>query len=330
MILVTGATGHIGNVLVKELLKEGEQVRALVLPSEDASELRESGVHVVIGNLLDFASLENAMRGVDAVFHLAGIISIMPNTFDLLKKVNVDGTINVLHAAREAGVKRLVYTASIHAFSRAWQGVIDESVPFDPNSACGDYDRSKAMAALAVLDAARGGMDALVVCPTGVIGPYDYRGSEMGEMLRAWSLPAAAHLMIDGAYDFVDVRDVARGHIQALRKGRAGEVYILSGERIEVPEIHRLVQRTAGLRAALIKIPYWLAKAASAFTPLYYRITRATPKFTPYSLETLRSNCVVSSRKAREELGFQARALAESIADTVRWWQKQTTPTIEP
>ncbi len=330
MILVTGATGHIGNVLVKELLNDGETVRALVLPSEDASDLRRRGVDVVPGNLLDIASLENAMRGVEYVYHLAGIISIMPNTFELLKKVNVDGTLNVLHAARAAGVKRMVYTASIHAFSRAWQGVIDESVPFDPNCACGDYDRSKAMAATAVLAEANGGMDVVVVCPTGVIGPYDYRGSEMGEMLRAWSLPSAAHLMIDGAYDFVDVRDVARGHILAMRKGRSGEVYILSGERIEVPEIHRLVQKSMGLRSALIKIPYWLAKAASVFTPLYYRITRTTPKFTPYSLETLRSNSWVSSRKAREDLGFKARTLAESIADTVRWWQKQMRPTLEP
>ena len=173
------------------------------------------------------------MQGVDFVFHLAGIISIMPGRDELMRKVNIQGTKNILKAARKCGVKRVLYTSSIHALSRNCDGVIDEQVPFDPNNPAGEYDRTKAEASMAVQDAARKGLDAVIVCPTGVIGPFDFRGSEMGELLRGF-MQKKPHVLIEGAYDFVDVRDVARGMILAVEKGRSGEVYILSGEQIKI------------------------------------------------------------------------------------------------
>jgi len=318
MILVTGAAGHIGNVLVRELLSEGKHVRALILPGEDASSLEGLEIEFVEGNVLDPLSLDQAMKGIDTVFHLAGVISIMPGQNDWMWKVNVVGTKNVLRASKIAGVARLVYTSSIHALSRDWKGKIDERVPFDPDNPVGGYDRTKAAASLAVLDSVKDGLDAVIVCPTGVIGPHDYRGSEMGELLTDW-LRRKLHFLVTGAYDFVDVRDVARGHILACEHGQIGEVYILSGRQIKVLELKKLVQDALGRRIVAVTIPMWIAKIGSKITPLYYRLTKKTPKFTDYSLKTLQSNSNISCEKAKRELGYTPRNLTATIKDTVLW-----------
>lgn len=321
MILVTGAAGHIGNVLVRQLIKGGSRVRALVLPGEDTRALRGQDVELVTGDILDVPSLMKAMQGVNYVFHLAGIISILPGRDELVRKVNIQGTKNILEAAKKSGVRRVLYTSSIHALSRNCEGVIDERVPFDPNNPEGEYDRSKAEASLAVQEAVRKGQDAVIVCPTGVIGPFDFRGSEMGELLRGF-MQKKPHVLIEGAYDFVDVRDVARGMILAVEKGRSGEVYILSGEQVKINHLKDLVQKVMGFATATIMIPLSIAKLVAKMTPLYYRLTKQTPKFTTYSLDTVCGNSVISHAKASRELGYRARPLLKSVTDTIRWWRK--------
>jgi len=164
-VLVTGATGHIGNVLIRELLVRGQKVRAMVMPGEDLEPLNGLDVEVVAANVLDPAALQKAMRGVRIVYHLAGIISIMPGDYEKMRAVNVAGTQNVIEAARRMHVRRLVYTSSIHALKRIPEGtVIDETVSFDPQNRMGDYDRTKAEASLAVLAAVKQGLDAVIVC----------------------------------------------------------------------------------------------------------------------------------------------------------------------
>ena len=320
MILVTGATGHIGNVLIRKLLAQGEKIRALIWGGEDTTPIKNLDVEQVIGDVLDPASLEHAMRGVDAVYHLAGIISIMPGRNPFVWKVNVEGTRNVLEAARRALVRRLVYTSSIHAIARAPHGVaMDESLGFDQNNPYGEYDRSKAAASLEVQNAAQAGLDAVIVCPTGVIGPYDFRGSELGEVIRGAS-EARTMFYVEGAYDFVDVRDVADGMIAAQAHGRKGESYILSGQKLSVRYMLETVREVTGKAFASIKIPFSLAEFAARFTPWYYQRTKAKPRFTPYSLEVLQSNSDISHAKAASELGYHSRPAIETIADTVRWF----------
>ena len=319
MILVTGATGHIGNVLVRDLLARGEQVRALVLPGEDLTPLDGLKLEVVVGDVLDRDALQKAFEGVSLAYHLAGIISIMPGVNEMVQRVNVQGTRNVLEAARLASVQRLVYTSSIHAVARVPHGTtIDESIPFDPDNPVGEYDRSKAQATLAVLEAVQDGLDAVIVCPTGVIGPNDYRGSEMGRLIEECA-ESKPQLYVEGAYDFVDVRDVSRGLILAAEMGKAGEYYILSGERVTVQQVLDLVQNATGNRIQRLKIPMWVARFITLFTPTYYRLTGKKPRFTPYSLETITSNSEISHAKAQQELGYRPRSLRESIADTVEW-----------
>ncbi len=322
MNLVTGATGHIGNVLVRELVKRGEKVRAFVLPGEDLSPIADLDLEIVYGNVLDKASIANAMENVQYVFHLAGIISISTGTDAIVHNVNVEGTKNIAEAAMKAGVSRFVYTSSIHAFKRIPHGTtIDETTPIDPATNIGAYDRSKAEATLFILEKVKEGLPAVIACPTGVVGPYDFKQSELGELIRDWSLKKVNY-MIEGSYDFVDVRDVVDGLICARDKGKIGQLYILSGELIRVSDLWKLGQELLSIKTRIVNIPTKLAKFAAYFAELYYRITKTKPKFTRYSIETLHSNAVISNLKARTALGYAPRSLRDSIKDTIIWWKE--------
>ena len=318
MWLVTGATGHIGNVLVRKLLERGENVRALILPSESRESISGLKVEAFEGDVLNMDSVFESMQGIKGIFHLAGVISIMPGANPFVRKVNVEGTKNILRAAAEKRIK-LIYTSSIHAIQRVEDGVIDESVPYDMNNPYGAYDRSKAEATLEVLNAARSGLEAVVACPTGVIGPYDFRGSMMGAVIHDAAV-AKPTLYVDGAYDFVDVRDVADGLISAVEHGKRGESYILSGQKITVRYLLETVREITGKHFFQMKIPFDLAKFAAVFTPMYYRFANETPRFTPYSLEVLQSNSNISHAKATRELGYTPRPIFDSIRDAVRWF----------
>ena len=323
MLLVTGATGHIGNVLVQQLVEQGEQVRALVLPSDDTTPLAGLDVEIYYGDILQPETLPDAMKNIIGVFHLAGYITIMPGKNQRAWDVNVQGTKNVLAAAQAAEVKRLVYTSSIHALKRVEHGIeIDESVPYDIDNPYGAYDRSKATATVFVGSQAGQGMEVIITCPTGVIGPYDYQGSLMGEIIR---MAADGKVMVHfgGAYDFVDVRDVAAGLIAAYQQGRDGESYLLSGDYITISEIVALTNQITGKKMTEIKIPLALAHLAARIMPSFYRLTNSKPQLTPYSVEVLLSNAHISHAKASNELGYQARPLADSITDGIAWYRAQ-------
>lgn len=319
MILVTGSTGHIGNVVIRELLMRGKRVRAFVLRGEDLTPLKDLDVEIYEGDVLEPASLEKAMKGVGMVFHLAGMISILPGQFETMRRINVEGTRNVVEAAKKMRVKRLIYTSSIHALRRIPEGtVVNEEIDFDPENCMGDYDRTKAQASLIVLEAAHQGLDAVIVCPTGVIGPYDYKKSEMGALLLEWTKRKPS-IIIDGSYDFVDVRDVARGHVLASERGKRGEVYILSGERIHLTQLMKMVFESTDRPNLSYNLPLKVAKFFTIFTPLYYRLTHSKARLTKYSIETVVSNSLISNDKARTELGYKPRSISVTISDTVRW-----------
>jgi len=324
VIIVTGATGHIGNVLVRELLARGVGVRALVLPDDDKRPLAGLDVETIHGDVTDPVSLKSAFAGAELVFHLAGIVTIMPGMASVLERVNVGGMRNVIAACRASGVRRLVYTSSIHAIAEPPHGtVIDESKPFDPDRVLGDYARSKARATLLLLDEVRkGGLDAIICCPTGVIGPWDYGISNIGQLILDF---ASGHLKsyVSGAYDFVDVRDVARGLILAADKGQPGCHYIFSGAQVQVPELMEELARDIGYPAPSYQIPTVIARTAGILASVYYRLLRRKPVFTAYSIDVLRSNSLVSSARAREELGFTSRPWQESIRDHVEWFRTE-------
>jgi dihydroflavonol-4-reductase len=320
MVLVTGAAGHLGGALVRELLAQGEKVRVFVLPDEDLSSLEGMPLEVVKGNVLDRGALRRAVEGAEVVYHLAGIISIMPGRDEAMRQVNVVGTGNIARIAREAGVRRFLYVSSIHALARPPKGVpIDEQVLFDPHSAAGEYDQTKAEASLAVLSEVEKGLDAVLICPTGIIGPYYFRGgSPMNNQVRIWMQPGW-HVVINGHFDFVDVRDVARGIVLAAERGTRGQTYIIRGQRVSVAELIAMVRRVTGHRGGTVPVPFWLALLGASFAPLHARLWKKTVKFTRYALETLASNSEICGEKAHRELGYLPRPLQETVRDTVRW-----------
>jgi dihydroflavonol-4-reductase len=324
MIVITGATGHIGNVLVRELIARGQTVRALVLPDDDLRPLLGLNAEIAYGDVTDLQSLKSAFDGADLVFHLAGIVTIMPSMKKVLERVNVGGVRNVAEACRATGVHRLIYTSSIHAIAEPPHGtVIDETQLFDPGRVLGDYARSKARATLLLLDEVhKGGLNAVICCPTGIIGPWDYGISDIGQLILDF---ASGYLKsyVRGAYDFVDVRDVARGLFLAAEKGQPGRHYIFSGAQVQVSELMKELERNIGHPAPTFEIPPIIARAAGVLASVYYRIIRRRPVFTAYSIDVLRSNSQVSSARAREELGFTIRPWQDSIRDHVEWFRAE-------
>lgn len=330
MVLVTGAAGHLGCALVRELVGDGEKVRVLVLPQEDLEGLRGIPLDIVKGNVLDLDSIRRASQDVEVIYHLAGIVSIMPGRDELMRRVNVEGTANVARVARECRVRRMVYVSSIHALARPPKGTpVDERVRIDPHNPAGEYDRTKAEASLAVLSEVEAGLDAVIVCPTGIIGPYDFRGiSPMTRQIRKWAR-SGSHLVLDGHFDFVDARDVARGMIVAARQGRRGQLYILAGDRVSVEDLFELVKENAGTRGRAFRVPLGIARLVAVFATLHSRLWGRKVQLTRYALETLESNSLISCARARGELGYQPRAMRRTIGDTVRWLRENPEPASE-
>lgn len=321
MIAVTGATGHIGNVLVRKLMARNKNIRVIVPPFEDAKPLEGLEVEIVDGDVRNIDSLIKAFRGVAIVYHLAGIVTIMSGNDDLLHQVNVEGTKNVVEACLKNNVERMVYVSSVHALKEPPQGtIIDEKCIYDAECARGSYDRTKTLASLKVLKGVKKGLDAVLVCPSGVIGPYDYKISQMGQLIISF-MKGELKTYVDGAYDFVDVRDVAEGLILACENGKNGESYILSGEQITVHELLLELEKITGMKAPSFKVPLGIVKAASRISPLYYKLTGKEPLFTSYSIEVINSNSKISSAKARNELGYSPRPIKKSIKDSVEWFK---------
>lgn len=322
MVVVTGATGHIGNVLVRKLLADGKEVKVVVAPGDDLKPIEDLDVELVYADVRDPGSLLSAFDGAEYVYHLAGIISIGSSKSKLLWGVNVDGTKNVIDACIRAGVKRLLYVSSIHAFTEPPHGTpIIETKKFDPSSVVGQYAQSKAAATNEVLKAVeKRGLDAVIVHPTGVIGPYDYKMSNMGQMIVDY-INGHLYAYIDGAYDFADVRDVARGIILASEKGQTGESYILSGEQITVEQILKTLEDETKIPMPRIKLPLWVAKVTAPLSEFYYRLKKQPPLFTSYSISTLVSNSLTTHQKATQELGYTARPVKESVRDAAHWFK---------
>jgi len=323
MIVITGATGHLGNVLVRKLLNQNRKVRAFILPGEDIASLEGLEVEKVEGDVRVPDSLRRAFEGADIVYHCAGIISILPGQQKQLYQVNVLGTRNVVNTCLETKVKRLVYTSSIHALSEPEPGIVfDESREFNPENVLGEYSKSKTLGTLEVIKGIKKGLDAVILCPSGIIGPYDYRVSEMGKLIVDF-VKGKVKTYVDGAYDFVDVRDVAEGLILACEKGKKGECYILSGQQISVRQLLKFLEGITGVKAPSLKVPHQVARVTGFFNVLYCNLMKIKPLFTPFSIDVLASNSLVSCQKAQDKLNYSSRSIYESLRDTIQWFKQE-------
>lgn len=327
--LVTGACGHLGGTLVRLLERTGAQVRGLRLPEEQARD--RAHVTYYPGDVRDRDSLRPLFQGLAdrevVVFHTAAIVDISGEATPQMHDVNVNGTKNILALCREYGVKRLVYVSSVHAIpEKDGYAVLREVDSFSPQQVTGGYAKTKAEATQAVLDAAAQGLDAVVVHPSGILGPFDGTGNHLVQLVKEYAggkLPAC----VKGGYDFVDVRDVAAGCLAAAEKGRSGQCYILSNRHYEVKEVLAMAKTLCHGRRLPV-LPMWMAQAAEPLLGWVARVKKQRPLYTKYSLYTLRSNDRFDHGKATAELGYRPRDLRQTVRDTLRWLAKKPVPEV--
>lgn len=325
LYLLTGANGHLGSAVAVALTEKKQRVRALVLPGEDVAFLQSLGVEIFYGNICStsdlegFFSIPDDMRRV--VIHCAGIVNIAADSSEKMNEVNVGGVKNILAMCRLHPVERLIYVSSVHAIPVPEHGrVIREITEFSPEKVDGAYAKTKAAATALVLESVRDGIPAIVVHPSGIIGPYLGCNNHLIQLIKnylAGKLPA----IVRGGYDFVDVRDCADGILSAVSHGRVGECYILSGDFYEIREMIAMLRKiSAGKKVGTV--PTWLAKMAAPLLERNALRHGIKPLFTSYSLSTLNVNSRFSHDKAARELGYAPRELFITLRDTVDWLLK--------
>ena len=316
-IALTGGSGHIGANLCRTLLEQKHELR--VLSNKFTASLDGLDLQRVQGNLLDLSSLRELADGAEIFIHLAAVISINGNKQTL--DTNVEGTRNVLKTVRESRVKRLIHFSSIHALVHdPLDQPLDESRPLaldDPII----YNKSKATAEQLVHEAVAWGLDALIINPTSVMGPNDFKPSLVGQaivQLYNGRIPA----LIPGGYDWVDVRDVVSGTIAAMDKGRCGQSYLLSGKYLSLPEMYDMIRNYNGKGKRLPILPFWLAELGVPFLKAWAKMTNSKPLYTRESIEILKTaHTNISSEKARKELDYYPRPFAETLQDTITWFR---------
>lgn len=326
--IITGVGGHLGNTVARELLAAGETVRGFAMPSEDITMLYGDAVSIVRGDVRDKSSLEPLFFGLTqedevCVIHCAGIVSVASKFDQRVVDVNVRGTENVVNLCKEHGVHKLVYISSVHALPELPHGsVMHEVDGFQTDAVIGLYAKTKAAATQIVLNAAKEGLDATVIHPSGIIGPNDYGHGHLTQMIISY-LNGSLTACVEGGYDFVDVRDVASGVIAATEKGKKGECYILSNRYIPVRELLNTLARVTGGRKITTVLPLWFAKLTAPLAELYYKIRHESPLFTRYTLYTLTSNARFTNEKAKRDLGYRPRDISATMQDTVSFLKRE-------
>lgn len=327
MILITGATGHVGNTLIHDLAKQGENMRLFLPDNEPVKALDGLKFELITGDITDYSKVLEACHGIKQVYHLAGLVDISPKDTKSLNQVNVLGTKNIVQACLEQQVERLVYISSVHAIPEPPKGIAiteaDETA-FPNTQLLGPYALSKSAATAAVYHGIEQGLDAVILFPSGIIGPGDYRGSEMGKVISFLLGKSKSHTLacFNGEYNFVDVRDVSIALQKAMALGRKGEGYIISGHTMSISDLYRKVFVAMGKTSIkLVMFPVTLVKFAAKVVVSFARFLRKKPFFTPYSISVLQSNSKMDPSKAERELGFKARPIDETLIETVRWLQ---------
>ncbi len=318
---VTGASGHVGAALSRALLAAGDTVRLLV--REDTRALEGLNAERFRADLTDPESLRRAFQGVEIVYHLAASIPLDRRHIETMRRINVEGTRHVIRACRDCSVRRLIYFSSIEALADLKSlKPTDESNPLAGPRDTTKYGLTKAEAVRVVMKAVEEDLDAVILLPTAIVGPHDYKPSHLGRALLDLyhkRLPA----LIRGGFNWVDVRDVAEATIAAGHKARRGERYIISGTWKSIAQMAKLVGEVTGRDGSRPVLPVWAARAAAGIVGGLPGLRSRYPAFTPEALIAIGKHREVSCAKARAELDYRPRPLEQTLRDTFGWFQER-------
>jgi nucleoside-diphosphate-sugar epimerase len=320
MVLLTGANGHLGANLLRRLLADGEAVRVLLRRDSDNSSVENLKVEQVFGDLRDPASLAPAVKGVDHIYHCAAQISTIAGRKQAIFANNVLGTRNLLAAALQHRVRRVVVTSSLSAVGHRIGGPADETEPFNPFDEHLPYAVSKAAAEHECLKAVADGLDVVIAISCAIVGPNDFKPSRMGQVLIDYA-NGRLRAYIPGGFEFVTARDIVEGQVLAMRRGRSGHRYIFSSEFMTLDAIFDVYRDLTG-RPKPLRLPTALMMAVARAGDLVHRyvLPRRRQLLTPAAVRLLRAGRRVDCSKARHELGYRPTPVADGLREAYDWF----------
>jgi dihydroflavonol-4-reductase len=316
-ILVTGATGFVGWHIARLLRERGNTVRVLV---RDPKRVREMDAEVAPGDLRNPESLARALEGCGVLYHVAADYRLWAKDPGELYRSNVEGTRNVLEAAKSAGVERVVYTSTVGCIGIPPHGAGDEQTAVGEQDMHGAYKRSKFLAEQVALGFARDHFPVVVVNPTAPVGDHDWKPTPTGKIVVDFlrrNMPA----YVDTGLNVVDVRDVANGHLLACERGRPGERYILGGQNLTLQQIFEKLEAISGLAAPRVQIPYAVAYAAGVVTTAWAHISGVEPRAPLDAVKMARKKMWVRHDKAARELGYNPGEATAALRRAVEWFR---------
>lgn len=319
---VTGATGFVGSHVARVLSEQGADLRLLVRSSSNPKNIEDLQADRAVGDLCDPASLEKAISGCDAVFHVAADYRLWVRDPQQMYRANVEGTRAILEAARRNGVRRVVYTSSVATMGfHNDEQLAHEDSPVTLANMIGHYKRSKFLAEEVAMEAARNGQDVVVVNPTTPVGEQDIKPTPTGRIILDF-LKKKFPAYVDTGLNLVDVSECARGHIAAHEKGRSGQRYILGGENLTLKQILDKLSIITGLPSPKIKVPYFVALAAGVVDQVVTGYIRGRePRATIDAVRMGRKKMFVSSDKAERELGWKIVPVDHALRRAATWFQ---------
>jgi dihydroflavonol-4-reductase len=334
---VTGATGFLGSHVARVLAEQGADLRLLVRPTSDLRNIADLRAERVTGDLRDPASIEKALSGCEVVFHVAADYRLWVRDPDEMYRSNVEGTRALLEAARKQKVRRIVYTSSVatmgfsatagskdgHATTGHLKNghLTDERSPVSLADMIGHYKRSKFMAEEVAVQAAKSGVDVVIVNPTTPIGERDIKPTPTGRIVVDF-LKRKFPAYVETGLNLVDATECARGHLQALEKGKAGERYILGGENLTLKQILDRLAAITNLPSPTVKLPYFFALVAGVVDEVITGHVRGRePRATIDAVRMGRKLMFVSSAKAERELGWRTLPVDAALQRSVDWFK---------
>ena len=322
-VFITGATGFVGGAVARQLVAAGHQLRALVRPGADLRLLAGLPVQRVTGHLGDFAALQQGLAGCEWVFHVAALYSFWGHTWQEFDQSNIQGTRNVMEAAGQAGVQRIVYTSSIATLGLyPDHSPANELTPVGLQDMLGSYKRSKFLAEQVVRQFASQGLPVVIVNPSAPVGIGDYKPTRTGQMVLDYLRHRMPGYVATGL-NIVDVDDVAAGHLLAAETGRPGERYILGGENITLKNLLDCLSDISGLPPVRLQIPHTVALAFSYLDTGLARLNpRHIPTATPDTVRLSRRYEYFDSTKAQRELGYSHAPARQALGKAVAWYRE--------